>query len=127
MSNSLSLPLDYEFLVVGVSFYSCLHPLGTKFDSQVFEMMFHKVTPIKKRLNYIFKILFRKLESINCILEKKSQMTETETKMLIFTKVPSQIFRALSFLQNSGPKGSWVHRLCLESPFSPHMSSAVSV
>lgn len=65
------------------------------------------VTPIKKRLNYIFKILFRKLEILNCMLKKKSQMTETETKMLIFTKVPSQIFRALSFLQNSVPKGFW--------------------
>lgn len=32
--------------------------------------MFHKVTPIKKELNYIFKILFRELESVNCILKK---------------------------------------------------------
>ena len=84
------------------------------------------VTPIKKRLNYIFKILFRKLEILNCILKKKSQMTETETKMLIFTKVPSQIFRALSLLQNSVPNGSWVHRLCSESPpFFPHELSCV--
>ena len=46
--------------------------------------------------------------------------------MLVFTKVPSQIFRALSFLQNSVPKGSWVHRPCSESPlFFPHELSCV--
>lgn len=78
--------------------------------------MFHKVTPIKKRLNYIFKIMFRKLESINCILKKKSlRWLKQKQKCWYLQRCPLKSSGHWAFC-SSVPKGSWVHRLCLESP-----------